>query len=152
MPSLSHCQVSQRAPCRSHLWAMEPKPVAYVGLARLHHQLGSKAQPHPSSETLSTSPGTILNLARKGISDCTRQKKGSIKTYSLLKMHLSQPGEGRPHLLFTENLDFFPVLCLYTSPPPLPIRQVIRETNLIYYKIFLRQVKLKKKLLVCQLP
>lgn len=101
---------------RSHLWAMEPKPVAYVGLARLHHQLGSKAQPHPSSETLSISPGTILNLARKGISDCTRQKKGSIKTYSLLKTHLSQPGESRPHLLFTENLDFF---LFSVSTPPL---------------------------------
>lgn len=92
-------------------------------------QAGGTHPPHPSpsparpqssatnSETPSTWTGTILFVARKGISDRTRRMNVSIKTYSVLKMYLFTTTWGRqPHLLFMENLDFpSPLLSL-----PLP--------------------------------
>lgn len=113
-PSLSHCQVSQRTPWRSHLWATEPKPTANVCLACLHHQLGS--------ETPSIWIGTILPMARKGISDCTRQMNDSIKTYSRLKIpsFITAWGRRTTFAVYREFrfFFFFALLCPCPSPPP----------------------------------
>lgn len=128
MPSLSRCHLSQQAPWRSHLWALEPKPEAHIRLAHLHRQ----QSPATCGETPSTWTGTILPVARKGISDCTRRVNGSIKTYSFLKMHLFTTAWGR-QATFVVYREF-----RLFSPPSLPLPSTIfnqtsyPETNLIY--------------------
>lgn len=88
--------------------------------------------PATSGETPSTWTGTVLPVARKGISDCTRRVNGSIKTYSPLKMHLFTTAWGRQatFVVFREFRCF--------SPPSLPLPSTISnqtsypETNVIY--------------------
>lgn len=115
----------------------EPKQEAHIRLACLHQQLSSKAQPQ-AVKPLLPAQAQFLPMARKGISDCTSQMNGSIKTYSLLKMHLFTTAWGRQTTSAVyREFRFFSPLCLCTSSPSPPIRQVIWEINLIHSKIFL---------------
>lgn len=111
----------------------------------------SSASPAPKprhTPCATTWTGTILPAVRKSPSDCTRQTAAS-KT----SIYLLQPGRGRTHLLFMENLDSFLLFCLWPLAPH-PSNQTCYPGNkLDRPKILMTNgTEGKKKICVYSLP